>query len=68
MFERFEFLLAYYAFCSDWHNGQRCELYVKLSRISRYLTPGPLFKGFESLNEYGQEVYHELEKKYGVRR
>lgn len=68
MFDRFSFIEAYYAFCCDYHCGQTCELYQKLSRISRYFKPSPLFKGEDSLDEYGKEVYAGLEQKYKIRR
>ena len=66
-FDRFDIVEAHYAFCSDWHAGQTCELYKRLSRISRYFTPGAAWKGYDSLSENAQEIYKNLEKRFHVR-
>jgi hypothetical protein len=63
-FDRFDIAQAHYAFACDYHGGQTCELYARLCRISRYLKLSPLFRGFDSLSENGQEIYNNLVTKY----
>lgn len=62
--DRFDIVEAHYAFCCDYHSGQSSELYARLCRISRYFSPSPLFRGFASLTENGQEIYRALEEKH----
>lgn len=64
-FDRFDIVEAHYAFACDYHSGQWSELYAKLSRISKYFTPSPLWRGFESLSENAQEIYNNLVAKHG---
>ena len=61
--DRFDFFAAYYQFCSDWHAGQSCPLYEKLSRITEYYRPG-IFTGYEYLSENAQFYYDQLCEKY----
>jgi hypothetical protein len=66
-FDRFDIVEAHYAFACDWYNGQACPLYARLSRIVGALRfkPSPLFKGYDSLTENGQEIYNSLKTKHG---
>lgn len=68
-FDRFDIVEAHYAFASDWHMGQTCELYKRLSRIVGRMrfSPSPMFRGFDSLSENAQEIYKNLEKRFHVR-
>lgn len=59
-FDRFDIISAHYAFACDYHNGQWSDLYRRLCRIGRYFTPGPLWRGFDSLTENGQAIYQNL--------
>jgi hypothetical protein len=59
-FDRFDIVSAHYAFCCDYHEGQGSELYAKLCRIGNYFTPGMAWKGYDSLSENGQMIYHNL--------
>ena len=59
-FDRFDIVSAHYAFCADYHEGQGSELYAKLCRIGNYFRPGMSWKGYDSLSENGQLIYHNL--------
>ena len=60
MFNRFDIVEAHYAYYSDYHEGQGSRKYARLSRILGYFRPSPLFRGYESLTENGQEIYDAL--------
>lgn len=64
--DRFDIVEAHYAFCVDYHSGMFSDLYKRSCRISRYFTPSPMFMGFESLSENGQEIYNNLVAKAGL--
>lgn len=63
-FDRFDIVEAHYAFACDYHDGQSSYLYAKLCRISKYFTPSPMFRGFESLSENAKEIYNNLVEKH----
>jgi hypothetical protein len=65
-FDRFDIVAAHYAFANDYHSGQWSELYKRSCRISRYYTPSPLDKGYDSLTENGQVIYNNLVNSLGV--
>lgn len=76
-FDRFDICEAYYQIEVDYHVGgwlrerpsnqrRRESTDVQLSRMG--FKPGAGFQGFESLSENGQEIYRELERRYGLRR
>lgn len=69
-FDRFDIVEANYAFCSDWHGGQSCHLYSRLSRIVGRMKfkPSPLFRGYDSLTDNGKAIYDELHKRWGFDR
>jgi len=60
-FDRFDIVSAHYAFAVDYHSGQWSDLYARQCRISKYFTPGAMWKGYESLTENGKEIYDRLE-------
>ena len=59
-FDRFDIISAHYAYACDFHRGQGSMLYERLSRITRYFTPGAAWKGYDSLTENGKAIYDEL--------
>lgn len=59
-FNRFDIVEAHYAFNMDYHEGQYSKSYKRLSKISKYFKPSPLFYGFESLSDNGKEIYQIL--------
>ena len=69
---RFSIIEGYYLFCSQHHQGQNCELYERLSRISEYFDPGPMwsesriFRNVDGEHFETLEVYHSLCVKHGV--
>ena len=62
--DRFDIVEAHYAFACDYHSGQSSGLYARLCRISKYFTPSPLWRGYESLSENGKEIYSQLVDKW----
>jgi hypothetical protein len=62
-FDRLDIVEAHYTYAMFWHNGQTCPLYARLCRIARRYTPGPLFRGFESLSENAQAIYKALRRR-----
>ncbi len=75
MFDRFDICEAHYALEIDYHKGgilwgrpsnarRLMSTAFQLSRMG--FKPSPLFNGFESLTENGQEIYRELERRYGL--
>ena len=62
-FDRWDIVEAHYWFCADYHEGQASEKYRRLCRISEYYTPGPCHKGYDSLSDNAQEIYHSLIKR-----
>ena len=62
-FDRYDIVEAHYAFCCDFHNGQWSELYARQCRIAKCFTPGPMWRGFESLTPNGKEIYESLIEK-----
>lgn len=74
-FERYDICEAYLAMEWDWHSGgwlqerpsnqRRAESTdIQLTRIGFKIGAG--FRGYESLSENGQEIYHGLEQRYGL--
>ena len=63
--DRFDIVEAHYAFCIDWHSGQWSDLYARQCRISEYFNPSPMFRGYDSLSENGQEIYDKLKETHG---
>jgi len=74
-FDRFDICEAYLALEWDWHNGgwlqerpsnkRRMESTdVQLHRMR--FKAGAGFNGYDSLSENGREIYHQLEKRYGL--
>ena len=59
-FDRFDVVEAHYAYCADYHDGQGSDLYRRLCRIGAYFTPSPMWRGYESLSDNGQEIYQSL--------
>ena len=57
MFDRFDSVEAHYWHAADHHSGMASDLYVKLCRISRYYTPSPVHRGYESLSDNGKAIY-----------
>lgn len=41
-FDRFSICTAWYLYLSDYHSGQWCNMYKRLSRLLTYYTPSPL--------------------------
>lgn len=70
--DRFAIVLGHYVFCSLHHEGQGSERYERLSRITGYFNPGPLFSETRFLDptvsgfEEAREVYRALCRKNGV--
>ena len=75
MFDRFDICEAHYALENDYHEGG--ILWERPSNRRRVMSTdfqlrrigfkaSPLFKGFDSLTDNGQEIYHELEQRYGL--
>lgn len=73
-FDRFDICEAHLALEMDYNvggwlqerpsNARRMEAtHIQLARIK--FRPGLLFRGFESLSENGQEIYRELQERYG---
>lgn len=67
-FDRFDIVAAHYAFYCDYHSGQWSEFYKRLSRISGYFNPGPLWRGFKSLSDNGKKIYRNLKRAHNVNR
>lgn len=73
-FDRFDICEAYLALEMDYHvsgwlkerpsNRRRRESTQRQLFRIRFV-PGLSFDGFESLSENGQEIYRELERRYG---
>ncbi len=59
-YDRFDIVEAYYAFFSDYHDGQWSVYYLRLCKMLHYFKPSPLFRGFDSLSENGKEIYLQL--------
>tara|TARA_R100001594_G_scaffold93447_1_gene127733 strand:- start:340 stop:537 length:198 start_codon:yes stop_codon:yes gene_type:complete len=60
-FDRFDICEAFYAFAMEQHNGQNSKEYAYFGRLKKLgFRPSPLFKGYESLNENGKEIYNNL--------
>ncbi len=66
-FDRFDIAEAHLAFCDDHHDGQWSATYKKGCRIRRFLKPGHLWMGFDSLTENGKEIYRALQARYGFK-
>lgn len=73
-FDRFDICEAHYALEIDWNSGgvlwerptnrrNRRSTDVQLTRMG--FKAGAGFRGFDSLSENGQEIYRELERRYG---
>ncbi len=73
-FDRFDICEAHLALEQDWNVGgwlnerpsnrrRREATHIQLNRIQ--FRPSIPFRGFESLSENGQEIYRELEQRYG---
>lgn len=73
-FDRFDICEAHYAMEIDYNSGgvlwerptnrrRRRSTDVQLTRMG--FRAGAMFRGFESLSENGQEIYRELERRYG---
>jgi hypothetical protein len=56
-FNRFDIVEAHYTYCVDYHSGQFSDLYKKLCKITKYFTPSPMFKGYESLDPIESYTY-----------
>lgn len=65
-FDRFDILTAHYQFGADYHSGQGSELYARSCRAGKHITLSPLWRGFESLSENGQEIYRNLMERFEV--
>ncbi len=76
-FDRFDICEAYYALEIDYNVGgvlwerptnrrNRRSTDVQLTRMG--FKAGAMFNGFESLSENGQEIYRELEERYGFKK
>ena len=63
-FDRFDIVEAHLAHAMDWHSGLNSKLYEKTGRIKKYYTASPLWRGFESLTDNGQEIYNNLVKRH----
>lgn len=73
-FTRFDVCEAHYALETDYNVGgwlrerpsnqrRREATHIQLERIG--FRPGSSFQGFESLTENGQDIYRELQARYG---
>lgn len=62
-YDRFDIVSAHYAFAVQYHSGQWSPLYERQCRISKYYTPSPLDRGFNSLSENGKEIFRALVRK-----
>lgn len=74
MFDRFDICEAHLALEWDYHEGgilqerpsnQRRNMSTDYQLRRMGFRPSPLFNGFESLSDNGQEIYRELEARYG---
>jgi hypothetical protein len=54
-YDRFDIVHAWYHYCTNWHTGQASREYARLSRISKYFSPG-----MTALSENAQEIYLSL--------
>ena len=59
-FDRFDIIQAYYAFYSDYHQGQSSYYYSRMCKILNYYTPSPLFNGYDSLSDNAKFIYDDL--------
>lgn len=64
--DRYDYVEGSYAFWAEHHQGQFSDGYARLSRLSQWFTPGPLWKGWESLSEEAQDVYRAWCRREGV--
>ena len=70
-FDRFNICEAYYAFAVDYEIGgdayttSKRGIFQRLRRM--HFKVSPLFKGYESLDDNGKDIYRQLEERYGVR-
>ena len=62
-FNRFDIVEAHYLFYCEYHSGQWCHLYRRLSRIIRYYRPSPLLS-VESISDNAREIYENLVRKH----
>lgn len=59
-FDRFDIAEAWYAFLSDYHEGQGSKKYARLSRLSRKFKPGAAWSGIAGLSDNAKEIYRRL--------
>lgn len=70
--DRFDIVFGHYVFCVLHHSGQGSDLYARLSRITGYFEPGPLFSESSFLDpevsgfDGAREVYRALCHKHAV--
>lgn len=57
MISRLAYLEGTYQFWAEYYGGQNSEGYKKLSQTLKRFSPGPLHKGWESMEEESREVY-----------
>ena len=64
--DRLDYCSGTLAFWAENHSGQASKGYEILSRVSKQYQPGPLDKGWESLNETAKDVYRAWCRKESV--
>lgn len=59
MADRFDIMEAWYLFLGHYHQGQGCELYARLSKLTSYFDPRPGL-AIGTLSEEGRRIYIDL--------
>lgn len=74
-FDRFDICEAHLAMEWDWNasgilqereSNQRRNMSTDFQLHRMGFKPSPVFNGYNSLTENGQEIYHELEQRYNL--
>jgi hypothetical protein len=60
-YNRWDIVDAHYWFCTNYHEGQGSKLYLRLSHISNYYTPGIFMNTPRTKN--AKAIYQALEAK-----
>ena len=67
--DRYQIVLGHYTFYTLNYNGQACPFYERLCKISKYFSPGRLWKDSDILHQENREafwIYNGLAKKHNL--
>ena len=64
-YDRFDIALAWYLYCSSWHEGTRDWRYERLSRMLRYFHPGSItLHSLAAESDNAFEIYLSIVERY----